>query len=128
MKYKYRCIDEEEILDIYEKDSEYKSWYKIVRKILHSNEFQKRRLFRHHEFESVWNHSIKVSFNAYKFAKEKWYKKIVGPVDASFWNKYRLKINLFDKRPYTGEPYNLKYYFNLISMLRRMVIMNMIVQ
>ena len=49
--------------------------------------------------------------NAYKFAKEKKYKKIIGPVDASFWIKYRLKINLFDKRPYTGEPYNLKYYY-----------------
>jgi len=36
--------------------------------------------------------------------------KLVGPVDGSFWNKYRLKINLFDKLPYTGEPYNLPYY------------------
>lgn len=70
MKYKYKCIDEKEILDIYKSDPEYNSWYKIVRKILHSNEFQKRRLFRHHEFESVWNHSIKVSFNAYKYAKK----------------------------------------------------------
>lgn len=75
MKYKYRCIDEEEILDIYEKDSEYKSWYKIVRKILHSNEFQKRRLFKHHEFESVWCHSIKVSFESYKYAKKNGYNE-----------------------------------------------------
>ena len=51
--------------------------------------------------------------NAYKYAKEKGYKKIVGPVDASFWNKYRLKINLFDKRPYTGEPYNKDYYYKM---------------
>ena len=70
MKYKYKCIDEKEILDIYKSDPDYNSWYKIVRKILHSNEFQKRRLFRHHEFESVWNHSIKVSFNSYKYAKK----------------------------------------------------------
>lgn len=48
---------------------------------------------------------------AYKFVKEKKLKSIVGPVDCSFWNKYRLKINLFDKRPYTGEPYNKDYYF-----------------
>ena len=48
-----------------------------------------------------------------KFAKKKKYKKIVGPVDASFWNKYRLKINLFDKSPYTGEPYNLDYYYKM---------------
>lgn len=48
---------------------------------------------------------------AYDFVKEKGYKKIVGPVDASFWIKYRLKINLFDCIPYTGEPYNRDYYF-----------------
>ena len=58
----------------------------------------------------------KVLFDeAYKFAKEKNYKKIVGPVDASFWLKYRLKTNLFDKRPYTGEPYNKDYYLKLFT-------------
>ena len=35
---------------------------------------------------------------------------IVGPVDASFWIRYRLKTNCFDRQPYTGEPYNLPYY------------------
>ena len=45
---------------------------------------------------------------AQKFAKENKYEKIVGPVDASFWLKYRLKINMFDKKTYTGEPYNIK--------------------
>ncbi len=52
--------------------------------------------------------------NAYKFAKEKKYKKLIGPVDASFWIKYRLKINKFE-RPYTGEPYNLPYYYKLFT-------------
>lgn len=51
--------------------------------------------------------------NAYKIAKKLHATKIVGPVDASFWNKYRLKINLFNKRPYTGEPYNKDYYYDL---------------
>ncbi len=46
------------------------------------------------------------------FCKNKGFKKIVGPVDASFWQKYRLKINLFDRIPYTGEPYNKSYYYN----------------
>lgn len=50
---------------------------------------------------------------ARKFAKENNYKRIVGPVDASFWLKYRLKINLFDKVPYTGEPYNKDYYYKM---------------
>ncbi|WP_295092215.1 hypothetical protein [Ruminococcus sp.] len=39
---------------------------------------------------------------------------IVGPVDCSFWIRYRLKINNFGS-PYTGEPYNLDYYENLLS-------------
>ncbi len=49
---------------------------------------------------------------ASKFAKEKKYKKIIGPVDASFWIKYRLKINKFE-RPYTAEPYNAEYYYKM---------------
>ncbi len=47
---------------------------------------------------------------AEEFSREKGFKRIIGPVDASFWIKYRLKINLFDKRAYTGEPYNKDYY------------------
>lgn len=49
--------------------------------------------------------------SAVAFCREKEYAKIVGPVDGSFWQKYRLKINLFDRQPYTGEPYNKPYYF-----------------
>lgn len=45
------------------------------------------------------------------YAKEKGFDKIVGPVNASFWIGYRLKINLFSRKPYTGEPYNKDYYF-----------------
>ena len=36
---------------------------------------------------------------AREFAKKNKFKKIVGPVDTSFWIKYRLKINMFDKKP-----------------------------
>lgn len=38
--------------------------------------------------------------------------KLTGPVDCSFWIKYRLKTNLFGA-PYTGEPYNKEYYAEL---------------
>lgn len=34
---------------------------------------------------------------------------IIGPIDASFWIRYRFKVNCFD-RSYTGEPYNKDYY------------------
>ena len=44
-----------------------------------------------------------------KKAKKDGKTKLSGPVDASFWIKYRLKINLFDRIPYTGEPYNKNY-------------------
>lgn len=51
--------------------------------------------------------------SAEKLAKEKNCTSVEGPVDASFWNKYRLKINNFDRLPYTGEPYNREYYYDL---------------
>ena len=36
-----------------------------------------------------------------------------GPVDCSFWIRYRLKTDHFSE-PYTGEPYNLEYYEKLL--------------
>lgn len=48
-----------------------------------------------------------------RYAKALGYHSLTGPVDASFWIKYRLKSNLFDKKPYTGEPYNKDYYLKL---------------
>lgn len=45
-----------------------------------------------------------------EFLKQKNIKKIIGPVDASFWIRYRFKINQFNKIPYSGEPYNKEYY------------------
>lgn len=48
--------------------------------------------------------------NAINYAKKIGVAKITGPVDASFWMKYRMKINMFDRLPYTSEPYNKDYY------------------
>lgn len=52
--------------------------------------------------------------SAYDFCAQKGCPKIQGPVDSSFWIKYRLKINKFET-PYTGEPYNKDYYFKLFK-------------
>lgn len=52
---------------------------------------------------------------AYEYAKKSGYEKMIGPVDASFWIKYRLKINLFSNKPYTGEPYNKDYYLEFFQ-------------
>ncbi len=65
-------------------------------------------------FESYDNvEAVKLLFEtAEELAKEAGAVSILGPVDASFWIKYRLKTNHFGK-PYTGEPYNLPYYLKL---------------
>ena len=47
-------------------------------------------------------------------AKAKGIKEIVGPIDASFWLKYRMKINNFEDS-YTGEPTNKEYYYKLFK-------------
>lgn len=49
---------------------------------------------------------------AEEICRKKEYSRMIGPVDASFWIKYRLKINHFDLPPYTGEPYNREYYYD----------------
>lgn len=36
--------------------------------------------------------------------------KLTGPVDASFWLKYRMKTDRFEGRAYISEPYNREYY------------------
>ncbi|MCX7922065.1 MAG: hypothetical protein N3B21_08660 [Clostridia bacterium] len=50
---------------------------------------------------------------ARKISIENKCNKIKGPVDASFWIKYRLKTNNFSKRVFVGEPNNKDYYLNL---------------
>lgn len=49
-----------------------------------------------------------------KWAREHGYTKLTGPVNASFWLGYRLKVDQFGS-PYTGEPYNLPYYQELFQ-------------
>lgn len=44
-------------------------WLSIVKPILLHDEFQRRKLFRHHD-SSVWNHCINVSFNSFNIAKK----------------------------------------------------------
>lgn len=35
---------------------------------------------------------------------------IQGPVQGSYWSGYRMKLNDFDRSPFTGEPHNPNYY------------------
>ena len=58
----------------------------------------------------------KATFNAvFEFLKEKKLKRIVGPVNASFWIGYRLKDDHFNSEIYTAEPYNKDYYKDLFT-------------
>ena len=63
-------------------------------------------------FECINNPNVAQTIfkHAAKISRQQKCHKIIGPVDCSFWIGYRLKTNLFNRRPYFGEPYNLAYY------------------
>lgn len=42
-------------------------------------------------------------------------ERLVGPVDASFWVRYRLKVSGFDNQPFFGEPLNAPYLERLLT-------------
>ncbi len=46
-----------------------KEYYNIVKEILESDEFQKRKNYKHHN-DSVYDHCIKVSYISYKISKK----------------------------------------------------------
>ncbi len=51
------------------KINKFNEWLAIVKPILYSEEFQKRKTFRHHGQTTVYDHSVKVSFKSYKIAR-----------------------------------------------------------
>jgi hypothetical protein len=48
---------------------QFDEWFKITKEVLMNDEFQKRKYFMHHHNLSVWDHSILVSFKAFKIAR-----------------------------------------------------------
>lgn len=62
-------------------------------------------------FESVDDgEAVRLLFQkAEEIAGKQGCRRITGPVDASFWIRYRFKNNHFESS-YTGEPFNLDYY------------------
>lgn len=105
----------------YFNDNDFNSWFNIVKDILANKEFQKRRLFKHHK-KSVWEHSIEVSFRAYKYAKKfnankrvcaiggllhdfypyAWlYSKELDDYDSSYLKRLKLKEPLLKKHGFT---------------------------
>ena len=51
-----------------------------------------------------------ITQTAQNYAKYNGIKKLIGPVDASFWIGYRMKSNRFNEIPYFSEPYGKEYY------------------
>ena len=47
-----------------------RDYYEIVKDILESEEFQKRKKFAHHGSISVYDHSLRVSMVAYELSKK----------------------------------------------------------
>jgi uncharacterized protein len=47
-----------------------KEFLSFVKEILDSKEFQKRKKYDHHENESVYEHSMKVAYSSYLYAKK----------------------------------------------------------
>ncbi len=47
-----------------------KEYLNYVNEILKSKEFQRRKKYEHHENESVYEHSLKVSYSSYLYAKK----------------------------------------------------------
>lgn len=52
------------------KKKEIKEFFDIIKPVLLSYEFQQRKSFEHHQNESVYAHSLKVSLLSYKLAKK----------------------------------------------------------
>lgn len=53
-----------------ERENMEKEYYDIIKGILESEEFQKRKTYKHHGNITVYDHSLKVSQVAYKIAKK----------------------------------------------------------
>ncbi len=48
----------------------YKEYFEIIKDIIDNEEFKKRKEFHHHGEISVYDHSLKVSYLAYKISKK----------------------------------------------------------
>lgn len=68
-------------------------------------------------FECVEDDAVAAALlaRAEDVAAEGGFERILGPVDASFWLRYRLKVSGFDQPPFFSEPVNKPYYLRLFE-------------
>lgn len=80
---------------------EYQEFFELIKPIIKHPEFQKRKEYMHHIGESVYEHTLRVSFDSYKIAKKlKWdYKAAaIGGILHDFYDKPWQ--NTQEKRPF----------------------------
>ncbi len=111
-------LKEEEIkksLTKINKKKYFEDWFNIVKPILLTKEFQVRRMFSHHK-ESVWDHSIDVSYKSYVLAHAfrcSTYKASIGGLLHDFYPhcwRYSKRLEQYDSS-YLDGLYDKKKFF-----------------
>lgn len=118
-------------------------WFNIVKDVLSSDEFQRRKLFPHHVNCSVWDHSIQVSYDAFRVAKRLnadervcaiagllhdfyehayIYNKELEEVDFEYVKLSRIKKSFFKKHGFTHAKEAAKNYIKYFPELEDEVI------
>jgi uncharacterized protein len=89
----------------------FNEWYKICKPILLNDEFQRRKLFKHHD-GSVWDHTIKVSYQAFIIAKKNHFDAytcaIAGLLHDFYPKAYKYSQALYDLDPAYVSRVNVK--------------------
>lgn len=122
---------------------DFTEYYDIVKDILENKEFQKRKEYPHHEDESVYEHSLKVSILAYRLAKKNGFdyrSAAIGGLLHDFysepWQNKKKKTKLFKMHGFVHAKEalenSLKHFPNLVNdrvaniILRHMFPLNII--
>lgn len=68
-------------------------------------------------FEALDNdQDVKECFDQFEvWCCEKGINNVIGPINFSTFLPYRIRLNDFDRRPFSGEPYNKSYYSELLK-------------
>ncbi len=95
-------IDIEDIIAVLKKNKYFNEWYSYVKDILESPEFQKRKLYLHHD-DSVYHHCISVSFESYLLASKLHADKricaIAGLLHDFYPKAWQFTQELYEKHP-----------------------------
>jgi len=89
-------------------------WYETVKVILENKEFQKRRLMKHHN-NSVYDHSLLVSLNAFKVAHKMHRNAEICAIAGLLHDFYPRAWQYSDELEILGEDYYPKHIKNIFK-------------